>query len=370
MSIDLRSGAMAVVLGLVAISCRSDDGPDVDQARLEVDGSATVTTVDGATEVVTGGATLEFGDVVVVDDGTATLELAAGQRYELRAGDVDSEVEIGAPPTLLAGDALLAAGFPVAMTYETTTVSAQGAVKLRSGVPSAHAYAGRARISGAGDLEELKGLRQVVLTPSATPEPLAYDANDPWDREHLGEAIAFGRRLEALARGITGDLAGGTRSASYYQAAIPALAEEREFAADLVGDRPPGETLVGAAIAVQGRIGTFRERWEAVFAFRDAGAAWGLVALDQGVSSAPVLDTIELAIGAPPTSADPVDPPSTGTDDPGRTTTTRAPTGPTTTTATTTTTTTTTTTPGGILGPALEPVDQVLDDVLRALGLA
>jgi hypothetical protein len=368
-SIDLRSGAIALALGLVAISCGGDDGPDVDQARLEVDGSATVATADGATEVVTDGVTLEFGDVVVVDEGTATLELAAGQRYELRAGDVDSEVEIGAPPTLLAGDALLAAGFPVAMTYETTTVSAQGAVKLRAGVPAAHAYAGRARISGAGDLEELKGLRQVVLTPSATPEPLEYDANDPWDREHLGDAIAFGRRLEALARGISGDLAGGTtRSAGYYESAIPALADEREFAADLVGDRPPGETLVGASIAVQGRIGTFRERWEAVFAFRDAGAAWGLVALDQGVSSAPVLDTIELAIADAPTSADPVAPPTTTFDDRGTTTTTRPPTGSTTTTATTTTTTTTTT-PGGIVGPALEPVDQVLDDVLRALGL-
>lgn len=369
MSIRVRSVAVALAVGLLGASCGGDDGPDIDQARLDVDGSATVTTPDGATEVVTGGKTLEFGDVVVVDEGTATLELAAGQRYELRAGDVDSEVEIGAPPTLLAGDALLAGGFPVAMTHETTTVTAQGAVKLRSGVPSAHAYAGRARISGAGDLEEVMGLRQVVLTSSAVPDPLVYDANDPWDREQLGEAIAFGRRLEALARGITGDLqAGGTRSVSFYESAIPALAEEREFADDLLGDRPPGEVLVGASIAVQGRIGTFRERWESIFSFRDAGAAWGLVALDQGVSSAPVLDTIELAIADAPTSADPVSTsPTTSAGDP--TTTTRPPTGPTTSTATTSTTTTTTTTPGGILGPPLEPVDQVLTDVLRALGL-
>ena len=367
----LRRLAVLVVVALIASACNRDDGPDVDQARLEVDGQATVTSADGTVETVTDDATLAFGDTVVVDEGTATLEFAAGQVYELRSGDVDSEVLIGSPPTLLAGDALLAAGFPVAMKYDTTTLTAQGAAKLQSGVPSAAAYAGRARISGTGDLEELVGLRQVVLTSSATPEPLVYDANDLWDRRFLGEAIAFGRRLEALARGYTAGLQGsGGRSVSFFESVIPALAEEREFTADLLGDRPPGEILVGASIVVQGRVGTFRERWESVFSFREAGAAWGLVALDQGVSSAPVLDTIELAIGGEPTSGEaPAPTPSPGPDpdtDPPP-----DPTDPTTTTgvATTTTTTTTTTTPGGILGPTLDPVDDVLTDVLDALGL-
>ena len=38
-----------------------------------------------------------------------------------------------------------------------------------------------------------------------------------------------------------------------------------------------------------------------MFAFRDQGAPWGLVALDQGVSRVPVLATIEGAIGRGPT---------------------------------------------------------------------
>ena len=368
----LRRLAVVLVVALVAAACNGDDGPAVDQARLEVDGQAIVTAADGTTETVTDDATLVFGDTVVVDEGTATLEFAAGQVYELRAGDLDSEVLIGSPPTLLAGDALLAEGFPVAMKYDTTTLTAQGAAKLQSGVPSAAAYAGRARISGTGDLEELVGLRQVVLTSSATPEPLVYDANDLWDRRFLGEAIAFGRRLEALARGYTSGFQGaGGRSVSFFESVIPALADEREFTAELLGDRPPGEILVGASIVVQGRNGTFRERWESVFAFRDAGAAWGLVALDQGVSSAPVLDTIELAIGGEPTSGGSPDPtlppePDPGIDPP------PDPVDPTTTgvaTTTTSTTTTTTTTPGGLLEPALDPVDDVLGDVLDALGL-
>ena len=362
-----------VALGLVAASC-SDDGPAIDEARLRVDGQATVTDSEGAVEVVTDGATLSFGDTVVVDEGTAIMELAAGQLYELRAGVVDSEVVVGSPPTVLAGDALVAGGFPAAITYETTTMSAQGALRVRAGVPSASAYAGRARISGAGGLEEVLGLRQVVLTPSAVPEPIAYDPSDPWDRRFLGEAIAFGQRLEALARGFTSDLQpGGGRSVSFFESVIPALADEREFSADLLGDRPPGETLVGASIAVQGRNGTFRERWEEIFAFRDAGAAWGLVALDQGVSSAPVIETIELAIADAPLSGDPTPTSTTST-------TTRRPPGPpsppgdgdpdvTTTTGTSTTTTTTTTPEQGILDPVLQPVDELLQDVLDALGL-
>lgn len=369
-----------LLAGIVAVVIHSEDGPGPAQASLEVDGRSVVTAADGTTETVTGRVTVSFGDVVAVEEGTAVLELAAGQRYELRAGAVDSEVEVGAPPILLAGDALVSAGFPARMTYETTTVSAQGALKLVAGVPSAVAYAGRARISGAGPLDQVMGLRQVVLTPSATPEPLVYDATDAWDRRFLGAAIAFGERLEAIARGYTGDLqSGDNRSVNFFESIIPALAAEREFTEDLLDpQRPAGETLIGAAIAVQGRIGTFRERWEAIFAFREAGAAWGLVALDQGVSSAPVLDTIELAIAESPLA--PVPPPQT----------TAPPTTPTqppiTAPAPTDTTTTTTTAPptappppppeqpppppdDGLLGPLLDPADDLLDDVLDVLGL-
>ena len=359
--------AVLMVVGAVAVALgRGDGGPGVDEARLEVDGRALVTSADGTVEEVTGSQTLAFGDTVVMQEGAATMELAAGQQYELRSGEIPTELVVGAPPTLLAGDVLVAGGFPAGVTHQTTTLMAQGALKVRAEVPSATAYAGRTRISGAGALGEVLGLRHVVLTPSAVPEPLTYEPADPWDRRYLGDAIAFGERLEALARGFTGDLrGGGSRSVSFFTAVIPALGDEREFAADLIGDRPPGEILVGASIAVQGRRGTFRERWSSVFAFRDAGAAWGLVALDQGVSSAPVLETIELAIGGAP-------------DAPAPTSTTTAPTTTTTsgsvdrsTTSTTGTTTTTAPPPDdpGLLEPALDPVDDLLSEVLQALGI-
>ncbi len=375
------TGALAVVAMVGAIAAFagcSHGGPDHDQARLVVDGSATVTPPEGDSKVVTGSATLDFGSVVDIDEGTATLELAAGQVYELRAGFTrsdgstteNSSVLVDAPPTLVAGDALVTGGFPAAIRYGTTTESALGAVKISADVPLAAAYAGRTSISGAGGLSEVRGLRQVVLTASATPEPFGYDGADPWDRRYLGEAIAFGNRLEALARGYTNDLRPGNRTASFYEAVLPALAAESEFSGDLLDDRPAGETLVGAAIALEGRNGTFRDRWNSVFAFRDQGAAWGLVAADQGVSSAPVLDTIEVAIGQSPLGGRP---PSPTTSRPTATTST------TTTTASPTSGPTTTTTPpttppppppdNGILTPVVTPAEQILDDVLGAIGV-
>lgn len=363
--------ALLLLAAVLASACTRNRGPSDDQARLEVDGSATVTFAGGGDEVVTDSATLDFGDVVVVDEGTATLELKGGSTYELRAGSLPSKVRVGLPPELLDGDILVADGFPATVRLDTATLSAQGSLKVSSS-EVATAYAGRSRIAGVGPLDELLGLRQVVLSPTASPTPLDYDGSDPWDRRFLGEAMAFGERLEALARGYTANLAGGGgRTVSFFESVIPGLRSEREFGADLLDpDRPPGETLIGAAIAVQGRSGTFRSRWDEIFTFRDAGAAWGLVALDQGVSSAPLVDTIELAIDQSPLAGDP--PSATPTTRRPTTTTTRVPPtggGPTTTTTSTTTTTTAPPPEGGPLDPVLDPVQEILDDVLGALGL-
>ncbi len=357
-----------LIVGVVVVSLRGDDGPGPDEARLRVDGSVERTAVDGSVETLTSDTTVAFGDQIVVVDGLATVELAGGQQYEVRAAPTPSELEIGAPPRLIAGDVLVLAGFPAQVRYQSTTVSAMGAMKLVSGVPSVVSYAGRARIDGAGELDEVVGLRQVVLTSSAVPEPLVYDGSDGWDRRYLSEAIAFGSRLEALARGYTADLGNNRgRSASFYEAVVPALAEEREFGSDLLADREAGETIVGAAIVVQGREGTFRERWDNVFTFREQGAAWGLVALDQGVSSAPLLDTVELAVSAPrPAPTASTTPRPTTTTEPARPTPVDPPAGPTTTTTPPPDPSPPTT---GLLDPVLDPVATILQDLLGIIGL-
>ncbi|HEX4903737.1 MAG TPA: hypothetical protein VFV42_13045 [Acidimicrobiales bacterium] len=362
-----------LVAGLLAVLLQGDDdAPGPAQGRIEVvAGAVRVTDAAGATRRVTDAETVDFGDVVEVVDGTARLELADGSTYELRHRDgVGSTATVGSPPELTAGDALVLDGFPAAVRVGTATLRAQGALRVDAASATAVAYGGRVGVAGVGDVAELPMLRRLVLVPGASPEPAAFDGADEWDRRFLGEAIAFGQRLEALARGYTNDLPpGGGRSVEFFAGVLPALEDEREFNADLLDPgRAPGETLVGAAIAVQGRRGTFRDRWSEVFAFRAAGAAWGLVALDQGVSSAPLLETIELAIGAPTRA---------GADTPPSTTTTTTP-GTAATTTTSTSTTSTTAPPpgappapdppaGGLLGPVVDPVGDLLGGLLDQL---
>lgn len=363
--------ALPVVLlaGVAALLLRGGaDEPGPDQGRVEVlEGSVEVRGAAGPPVTVTDDATVDFGDTVRVVEGRARLELAGGATYELRHRDATgSTVVVGSPPELVAGDALVLDGFPARVRVGTATLSAQGVLRVDAGTPVATAYGGRTGVAGVGDVSELRMLRRLVLVPGAVPEPAGFDGADEWDRRYLGDAIAFGERLEALARGYTSDLpAGGGRTVEFFRAVLPALDTEREFNADLLDPgRAPGETLVGAAIAVQGRRDTFRARWAEVFAFRAAGAEWGLVALDQGVSQAPVLDAIELAISAPPPDPSPATPSAPGTTAPGA----APPTSP----------TTTTTAPppapqpppgpsGGLLDPVADPLGELLDELLSSL---
>lgn len=369
----LAVAAVAVLAAGVVAVAAGERGPEPgpEQARLEVDGSATVTGLAGTTRTVTDDEViLDFGERVVLDAGSGILELAGGATYELRHREgTGTQLEVGSPVRLTAGDVLVADGFPAQVVLDTATLTAQGALRVDAADTTASAYAGLTRVTGVGDVGELRGLRRLVLVAGASPEPVAFDGADPWDRRFLGEAIAFGERLEALARGYTNDLAPGAgRSVAFFRSVLPDLAEERELGDDLIDpSRSPGETLVGAAITVQGRRGTFRERWQEVFAFRAAGAAWGLVALDQGVSAAPVLDTIELAIGASDTPG--ADDRTTTTADRRRTATTTAggPDRPPT--ADTTTTTAPPPGGGGLLDPVADPGSEVVGGLLDVLGL-
>ena len=78
---------------------------------------------------------------------------------------------------------------------------------------------------------------------------------------------------------------------------LPGLVDDVGFTAEVLdAKRPVGDTLMGAAIVDLGRRGAFVERWASVFEFRDAGAAWGLVALDQGVDRSPLLGAVTRAV--------------------------------------------------------------------------
>lgn len=358
-----------IVFSMLALGACRDGGPTGEHARLDLDGTAVIERPDGSTETVDSDVTVDFGDRVTLSDGRGSLELPGGQIYELVAGAHDSDVLVDATPQVLGGRVLLSEGFPIPARFEEVTVTALGAAVIDAVEGAVSVYTGRVTVSGSG-VDEVSALRRLVLADDAEPTPVGFDADDPWDRTYLGEAVAFGERLEALARGYTADLTTvGRRGAVFYEAVLPALGEQREFNDVLISDlRPVGETLVGAAITVQGRLGTFTERWNEVFAFRDEGALWGIVALDQQVSDAPLLDTIELAIeqtpGAPaPTTSSSVDVPTTPSTDPSGPPTSTPPTGP-----TTTEPPPPPTSEPPLLDPVVDTVEGLLDTILGLLG--
>lgn len=315
------AGVLAVAL-LAPAACSDDaDGPG--EARLEVDGEAVVERAAGSTDVVTGRTAVGPGDRIEVVDGRAVLAMSAGTRLELRAGHddaADSVLVVDEVPELEAGDLLVASPEGIEVTAAGTTVSvAGGAAKVtRSLGMGVVAYDGDVVVDSAGQTREVPALRALLVPALGNPQPLrpaacrapavtasacpAYDPTDAWDRRFLGDAIDLGQRLESIADAYTSSLAPGEgRTPGFFRLILPGLEDEDEFGPELLDlDRPPGETLVGAAITDLGERGRFADRWRAVFGFRDEGAEWGLVALDQAVSRTPLLGAVTEAVSASP----------------------------------------------------------------------
>ncbi|CAN5597647.1 hypothetical protein BH20ACT2_BH20ACT2_10430 [soil metagenome] len=304
--------AAALVVALMP-AC-SDDGPGVGEARLVVDGLAEIVRVGGDTEQVDDSAMLDDGDVVTVLEGTGQFELPAGVTLEGRMAadeaDEGSRLRIGEVPELLAGDLLVIAPDAAAITLGGTDVALdrgdEGTVAARLSRTFAvgvAVYQGAAAIDSAGSAAAVDGLRQIeVPAPGRvprTPVPLVYDTADPWDRRFLGEAIDLSKQLDAVSGPYSASVAltPASLNADFFSRVLPGLADETGLA-EALEERPAapaGETVVGAAIVTLGTDGTFADRWEAVFEFRDAGAEWGLVARDQGVPGGPLLEVVREA---------------------------------------------------------------------------
>ena len=338
-----RAFVVALVLGLAGVAGCSNDRPSPGEARLELDGEALISFADGGTKTVTAGRTLHAGDRVEAVRGRMTLVLSNGARLEGRAGwdgAAATKVRMGETPELEAGELLLVAREGVTVESAGTRIGLEptlgdpGAVRVtRSLAVATAAFAGVAVVDSAGQQRTVPALREMEVPalglPPADPRPLTYRESDPWDLRYLADAMELGRRLDGIARAYTGSLSASEgRTIGFYQLLFPALEDEPGFTADLLNpDRSQGETFIGVAIASLGRKSGFADRWQAIFGFRDAGAAWGLVALDQGVDDDPLVGAVETALNAtpfdfeiaaaPPASPGPSTPP--GTTPPGTT---------------------------------------------------
>ncbi|MGQ0433021.1 MAG: hypothetical protein ACT452_11525 [Microthrixaceae bacterium] len=367
-----------LTLAVLAPAGCSDRQPAKGEARLEVNGQAIVERRDGDEELIDGKTSVRAGDRVELSEGVGRMVLRDGVRLELRAGVGDAAntmLRMGTTPVLEAGDLLVTAPGSTSLAAAGTTVVVEGGAAQVSRVlgMAVAAYDGVVRLDSAGLRREIPALREMRVPalgrPPQRPRPLDYRADDPWDRRFLGAAIDLGRTLEALANGYTQNLDPGEgRTPGFFRLVLPGLDDEPQFDGTLIDlTKPPGETLVGAAISELGRRGSFVDRWRSVFGFRDQGAEWGLVAMDQGVSGTPLLGAIEDAIGSSPLAFG--GPRGRGVSTPGR----RGPTegtGPGGSTTTTTTTPTTppttppTTTPPTTLLPPDNPITPILEPIL------
>ena len=316
----IAATVIVLVAGVAAAFTNDDAGIPAGGARLTTTGTVKVSHADGSTTVVRHESPLRTGDVVEALEGTLTVKMSDGTVLEGRVGRANAaatKVKVSSPIELLDGELLVASGTgPV--------VEASGnSVHLSSGQPTAGRvsrglalgtgiYEGSATVDSAGQQRTVPALRalevSVVGRPPAQPSPLAVDGADPWDLRYLGPAIELSRRLDSLSRSFTGTL-GPTqgRTPGFYELLVPTLRRQTGFSSTLFGsrvDEKPGETLIGAAIASLGTRGSFTERWNEVFDFRGdpahGGAAWGLVALDQGVNADPLISVVESALQSTP----------------------------------------------------------------------
>lgn len=382
----------ALVVSLGAVACSDKSVPVTGRLTVQ-EGHAEVGRPGEERKEIDGSRDLRVGDGVRMRDGSAVIRLPGGRELELRAGtDVElraTEGGEGFRPTLLAGDILVRAPEqPLTITSGAEEVVVQGATRVSRGLALlAGAYEGSATVNSAARSLVAPALRQVAVPAAGLfpvrPSPLEVSPDDAWDQRYLSAAMGLSAELQARSRGFTGQLAAGEgTTVNYFRELLPRLAEEPAFQASLLNaSRPPGETLVGAAITLEGTRGAFADRWAAVFGFHDDGAPWGLVALDQGVDRVPLLDLIDSAVRRGPTNfalAEPGRPPTSlrsatpttraPTPRPAVTTTTTVARRPQTTTPTTRPPTTPTTiAPGGPLNTGAPVIDETVNSLVNTL---
>jgi hypothetical protein len=388
----MRRPITAVVATLTLVvalaGCSSTSSPPA-AGRLVVEGQAEILHPGEDRREVAGSRNLTAGDRIRVREGTAVIQLRDDRRFELRQG---SDLELLAReatndimPTLVAGDLLIVSHTQqLVVSANGAGITVQGDARVSRGVSLLVAtYEGSAELSANGSTIKVPALRQASLPPTGTfpkaVSPLEFSTTDNWDQRYLSDAMDLSNQLKGRSDGFTSQLGPNEgRSVNYFRELFPRLSGESAFTAALLNPaRAPGDTLVGAAIVLEGTRGTFAERWAGVFTFRDQGAEWGLVAMDQGVARAPLLGAIDAAInrgptqfavgppGRPPTSLNPpISGGATSSVPPATTTTVGRP-RPGQTTATTTAPAPSSTTDTTVIGPL--NTGTPLDDTVNAL---
>lgn len=224
-------------------------------------------------------------DRVHVAAGRADLEMARSVDIEMRDG---SDVVVNRTPVLQGGEVLVQTdGAPLRVadpSAASVTVAPRSIARVsRTLTYGASVYRGQAMVRSAGSQAPVRALRQASVSAvgmvSGRPLPILVDANDEWDRRYLGLAIELSHQLDAVSRGFSANVVLSTRPlADLVLDAIPSARRSSDLELAATASRRPGEVLVGTAIATAAS-----SPFTGVFDFRDSGATWGLVALDQHI---------------------------------------------------------------------------------------
>lgn len=308
--VPLVAAALALAVGAVVVGGQGDPGPAPGEAIVQVDGLAIVTRADGGTEQVRERTRLEPGDRLRVARGSAALELNDDVELAALAATDDvaaTELEMGRTPRLLAGSLLVVAPDDTRVAAGVGRVDLEGgsAARLTRTLASrVDVYRGRAELDSAGATQGVPALRsaEVVAEGDLTgTRPLAYAAGHPWDRRFLGPALALDRELRPLAVGMEASGLDGAALAARLRERLADAPSASELA-DLLADREaPLDGAIGLAVVGSGTEGTFAARWADGFRFHDAGAPWGLVAMDLATDPEAVIDALRAAIDRTPT---------------------------------------------------------------------
>lgn len=313
-TLPIVAAVLALTVGLVVAGTR-DDGPGPGEAIVEVDGLARVVDAEGEAREVSGRTRLGPGDRFTLERGTARFELADEVRYEALGPSGDeagTEVEMALQPRLRTGRLLVSA------PSGTTVRSGSGTVSLGVGsvarvtqtlAARVDVFRGRAELATAGLAEPVGPLRSAEVVAEGEigrTRPLAYVDTDPWDRRHLAPALALDRSLGPLVAGLRTARVDPVALTERVRGQVDAPAAA-ELAPMLAARRGGLDGVVALAVVGSGERGDFDDRWARGVRFHDAGAPWGLVAMDLRADPDAVVDALTGAVdegGTAPTGGE------------------------------------------------------------------
>lgn len=277
---------------------------DVDVARL-VDGDEVDVAVGDSWAPVQPGDLIPDGARIRAGDGDSThLALRSG---ELRLAPGAAAVLSDDDVELLRGEALIVNEGNLVARWDDVVVSGEAAYRLVLGMaPRLGVYRGRVDVARSTEQRRVRALREIALSTRRLPAsqaPLSYRHDDPWDRLYLAEAIAFDEEVRHLTDGLAKEYGTQPRPMEFYEPFVPGddaipiigRAVGADENTDLVG--PPAEALLGLFVARSAADQPTPEALaaaaEQVSQLRSAGAWWGLIAVDLGVTPSELTEAVD-----------------------------------------------------------------------------